>query len=75
MKITRLEKEARYNTHSVKISLDIEIGREELENIEYEGFDLLPDHLIADVLIAIGRKYSKAIKQGEIDEEKVESII
>lgn len=66
MKITRLEKTANYNDHSVKVSLDVEITKEELENIGYEGLDLLPDYLISDLLVAVGRKYSGSIEDGKI---------
>lgn len=66
MKITKLEKHAKLLDGTVKISVDIQVETEEIESLGYEGFDLFPDELIADLLVAVGRKYKGKIKEGKI---------
>jgi len=66
MRITRLEKNAMLNSNTVRLSLDIQLTSAELEMIDYGGFDLFPDELIADLLVAVGKKYQGKIKKGRI---------
>lgn len=68
MKITRLEKTALLGNKTVTISLDIELTQSELDQVDYRGFDLFPDYLIADLLVAVGRKYKGKIKKGKLKE-------
>lgn len=68
MKLTRLEKTALLTDNTVTLSLDIKLSQEELDKIDYRGFDLFPDYLIADMLVAVGKKYKDKIKKGKINE-------
>lgn len=73
MKITKLEKHARLIDGSVKISVDIEVNEDEIVNLGYEGYDLFPDYLIADLLVAVGREYKGKIKKGRLIENGLRS--
>lgn len=53
MKITKLEKHADLNRKKAIIKVEIEVSPTE----GYEGFDLFPDEMIPDLLLALGRKY------------------
>jgi hypothetical protein len=75
VKVTKLTKEALLNEGRVRLTVEITIDREELQSIEYSGFDLLPDSMVADVLTAVGRKYSRAIRNGKIDPDLVDKVV
>lgn len=66
MKITRLEKQSRYNPDEVRITVEITVSKFELQMLEYQGFDLFPDFLIPELLITIGNKYKGKVKNGRI---------
>lgn len=63
MKISKLQKEALLDKKEVRLTVEITI---DTTDIDYQGFDLFPDELIPDVLVAVGRKYSNKIKKGKI---------
>lgn len=66
MRITKLEKHAMYHDGTVKVSVDIVVDADEIRQIGYEGLDLFPDYLVADLLVAVGRKYKGKIKKGKL---------
>ncbi len=66
MKITRLEKQSRYNPDEVRITVEITLSKAELGMLEYQGFDLFPDFLIPELLITAGNKYKGKVKDGRI---------
>lgn len=50
-----MEKEVNLKEHEVKITVVMKIGSEELQLYDYEGFDLLPDESLPDLLIAAAK--------------------
>ena len=69
MKITKLEKQSRYNPDEVRVVVEITVSKTELEMLDYQGFDLFPDHLIPELLIIVGKKYKDKVKDGRIKHE------
>ena len=71
MKITKLQKEALFNTEKCRVTVEITVDRPD----GYDGFDIFPDESIPDLLVAIGRMYKRAIKDGKLNEDKVSSLL
>lgn len=66
MRISNIKKEASYNSFECRITIEITISAEDLAQFDYTGFDMLPDEVIPDMLLALGRMYKNRIKQGKI---------
>ena len=68
MKITKLEKTANINDCKCKINVEITLDGEDFTAFDYQGFDMIPDKTIPDILVAVGRMYSNRIKKGKIND-------
>jgi hypothetical protein len=76
MIITTLEKRTDYETNKVTFKVEIEINDADKNFFwDHQGYDMIPDDLIPDILVAVGRMYKGKIKDGRILKEKVGSII
>ena len=75
MEIRNLTKTVNLNQNSVKLEVEIYITPDDMAHFDYEGLDGIPDEDIPNILVAVGRMYSRAIKKGKIIKEKVSSII
>lgn len=67
MKITKLEKRSKYDPNEVVVAVEITLKKDEIDMLDYEGFDLFPDRLIPDLLVFAGKHYKGYIKGGKID--------
>ena len=65
MKITKFKKEANIENDTARILIEVEVAR----HPKYEGFDVFPDKLIPDLLLAASRRYR--IKKGELKESSL----
>ena len=61
--ITKLSKECNLLEDNAKVTVEITVSRKD----GYSGFDVFPDELIPDLLLAVSRKYS--IKKGKLHEK------
>lgn len=75
MRISKLEKEVLFEKGEVRLSVEILVSRGELTSLKYDGFDMLPDEAIPDILLAISRRYARRIGRGRINQEKAGSIL
>lgn len=64
MRITKLLKESNLDDDTAKIIVEITVPRQK----DYTGFDVFPDQLIPDLLLAMSRRYKfvegKLIEKG-----------
>ena len=67
MKIVKLEKEVNYLTKKVIVRSEIELDMADFAEFDYQGFDVLDDRLISDILVAAGRMYKGKIKKGKLE--------
>ena len=65
MKISKLQKEVIHSNPSVRITVEITVEAEDLADFDYSGYDLIPDELIPDILVAVGKTYR--IKKGKLN--------
>jgi hypothetical protein len=68
MKISKLQKEVIHSNPSVRITVEITVEAEDLADFDYSGYDLIPDELIPDILVAVGKTYR--IKKGKLNAKK-----
>lgn len=63
MRITKLQKEALLEKQKVRIKVEITVDERELAGLGYQGFDLLPDHAIPNMLMSVAKHYEKSLKK------------
>lgn len=75
MDLISLTKEVKLEQRKVILEFTIELDVNDFAMYDYQGFDLIDDEMIPDILLAISRRYKNKIKKGRILREKVGSII
>ncbi len=62
MDISKMEKEVNFNTNEVKITVVIKVDHSDMQHFDYEGFDMLPDEAIPDLLIAAAKIHKNKMR-------------
>ena len=64
MKVSRLEKEVDTNKGQCKITLEITLDAADFATFDYQGYDMIEDKMIPDILLAVSRRLK--IKNGKL---------
>ena len=71
MELSKLEKEVNHLTKKCKITLEIVLDPTDFADYDYQGFDMIDDNIIPDLLYAVSKRY---VRMNKVLREKVGTI-